>query len=99
MTADRPRPPESAAPRYGRPGIERPNQGGSLSPGTFQRSRPVDRAPAAAPESRGAGARSRGEAATPPAGRTERAAPGAGPGGERAVPRGEGSTHGAGRRR
>jgi hypothetical protein len=101
VTSDRPRSPEVATPRYGRPGIDRQPQGGSPSPGTIQRSRPVDRAPSVAPERRGAGASPRGgETGAPPAGRTERAAPGrAEPRGERAVPRSEGSTRGTGRRR
>ena len=101
MTPDRPRSPDVATPRYGQPGIDRQTQGGSPSPGAIQRSRPVDRAPSVAPEWRSAGASRRGgEASAPPAGRTERAAPDhAEPRGERAVPRGEGSTHSGGRRR
>jgi hypothetical protein len=66
---------------------------------------PVDRAPSVTPESRSRTNRAAANppnapASTPPAGRVERSAPGrAESHGERAVPRGEGSTRGAGRQR
>jgi uncharacterized protein DUF6600/FecR-like protein len=117
MTPDRPRAPEVAAPRYGRPVPERPAQSAPpprSSGATFERSAErsgprwdsVDRAPSTTPESRSgthsAPATPRSAPASPPpAGRVERSAPGRteSHGGERAVPRGEGSTRGAGRQR
>jgi hypothetical protein len=86
---DGPRAPDAATPRYGRPGVDRQ----------------TPTAPSAPPESRSgasrAGAAPQGNpAGSPPAARAERSAPGGAEShGERAVPRGDGSTRGAGRQR
>jgi Family of unknown function (DUF6600)/FecR protein len=80
------RAPEAAAPRYGRPGVERQTPSAPPSPRPIER--PVERAPRP-PDDRRATPRG-APASAPPAGGGERSAGRAESHGERAVPRGDG---------